>query len=278
MTIDRDTYAGLAADVLEPQRDQPPLVLLHGLTFDRSTWRPVLRELELLGRGAIAFDLPGHGQSLDLDSYRLSSVVPRIHAAIEAAGLREPVLVGHSVSAVIATAYAAVHRTGGVVNVAQSLYVTPFASFIQAHADEIQGPGFCDVWRELSATMDAHLLPSEAQRMLAAASRPRQEVAAGYWSDLLAHTIADLAVWSAGRLGAVRAARVPYRLIVGSEPDPEYRRWLGSQLPHASLTVLPRSGHFPQVAHPRRFARSLLDFTDRARASSPDLDRAGAVI
>ena len=39
------TLAGLAADDYGNSDDRAPLVLLHGLTFDRSMWRPSLAEL-----------------------------------------------------------------------------------------------------------------------------------------------------------------------------------------------------------------------------------------
>src|SRR4051812_30120741 len=72
-------FAGLAADVTGIADERPPLVFLHGLTFDRRMWRPALRELEVLdpGRRAVAFDLPGHGQSPDLGSYRFSASLGR---------------------------------------------------------------------------------------------------------------------------------------------------------------------------------------------------------
>ena len=39
-----------------------PVVFLHGLTFERGTWRPIVDRLG--GRVlSIAFDLPGHGES-----------------------------------------------------------------------------------------------------------------------------------------------------------------------------------------------------------------------
>jgi pimeloyl-ACP methyl ester carboxylesterase len=44
-------YAGLAADDLGRSDDRPPLVLLHGLTFDRRMWRSALAELEAIDPG-----------------------------------------------------------------------------------------------------------------------------------------------------------------------------------------------------------------------------------
>jgi pimeloyl-ACP methyl ester carboxylesterase len=39
-----------------------PVVLLHGLTFDRAAWAPIVRKL---GEGVrtVAIDLPGHGET-----------------------------------------------------------------------------------------------------------------------------------------------------------------------------------------------------------------------
>jgi pimeloyl-ACP methyl ester carboxylesterase len=39
-----------------------PVVLLHGLTFDRRSWRPIIERLGGSVR-SIAVDLPAHGES-----------------------------------------------------------------------------------------------------------------------------------------------------------------------------------------------------------------------
>ena len=58
-TIHRTASGGLA---YEMHGDGIPVVFLHGLTFDRTTWRPII---ERLGDGvrSIAVDLPGHGDT-----------------------------------------------------------------------------------------------------------------------------------------------------------------------------------------------------------------------
>ena len=58
-------FAGLAANKHGSDDGRPPVVLLHGLTFDRSMWRPALDELAGLDprRRVLALDLPGHGES-----------------------------------------------------------------------------------------------------------------------------------------------------------------------------------------------------------------------
>ena len=87
--IPSPTYAGLAADKSGMPDGRPPIVLLHGLTFDRTMWRPALAELQTIdpGRRAIALDLPGHGESPDASTYVLEATVDRVHDAIVEAGL-----------------------------------------------------------------------------------------------------------------------------------------------------------------------------------------------
>jgi pimeloyl-ACP methyl ester carboxylesterase len=62
------------------------------------------------------------------------------------------------------------------------------------------------------------------------------------------------------RLGALRAPRIPYHVVVGEELEAGYRDWLASQLPQATATVLPRSGHFPHIAYPQRVAERVASF------------------
>jgi pimeloyl-ACP methyl ester carboxylesterase len=136
------TLAGLAADDYGHSDDRAPLVLLHGLTFDRSLWRPSLAELSRIdpGRRVLALDLPGHGASPGWPSYDVQSLADGIHRAVDEAGLQSPVVVGHSIGGVIATAYAAQHPTCGVINVDQPLQVAPFAALVQSVADKPSPP------------------------------------------------------------------------------------------------------------------------------------------
>jgi pimeloyl-ACP methyl ester carboxylesterase len=96
------------------------VVLLHGLTFDRGTWRSVG---ERLGDGvrSIAFDLPGHGESGGELPRTLVEVADAIGGALDALAIRDPVLVGHSISAVISLIYAASRPVRGVVDIDQPL-------------------------------------------------------------------------------------------------------------------------------------------------------------
>jgi len=252
-------FARLAGDLNGDPDDRAPLILLHGLTFDRAMWRPALAELATIdpGRRVLAVDLPGHGYSPAWPSYDAEGVAEAVHRAALAAKLPAPVLVGHSVAAMIATVYAARYPARGVVNVDQWLQIEPIARLVQSQAGQIRGPGFPAIWEMFEASMHMELLPSAAQELLRSARYLGQDLITGYWRELLERPVAELASDVAAMLAGLRAAKVPYLFIAGHDVEPEYQDWLNHALPRARVTVWPGSGHFPHLAHPRRFAECL---------------------
>lgn len=253
------TLAGLAADDYGHADDRAPLVLLHGLTFDRSLWRPAMAELYRIdpGRRGLALDLPGHGASPGWPFYDVQSLARGVHRAVEEAGLQSPVVVGHSIAGIVATAYAAQYPTRGVINVDQPLQVAPFAEMVQSLADKLRGPAFPAVWQMFASSMHIELLPEAAQELVRSSSQPRQDLVLAYWREVLDRPVSELADFAAAALEAVRGAGVPYLVVAGASLEPEYQRWLSSMLPQAAVTVWPGSGHFPHLAHPDRFAECL---------------------
>src|SRR5260370_730064 len=85
-------FADLAGDLDGEPDHGTPLVLLHGLTFDRTMWRPALAELAELdpGRQVLTLDLPGHGAAPAWPSYDLESVARALYRGGREAGLHPP--------------------------------------------------------------------------------------------------------------------------------------------------------------------------------------------
>lgn len=255
------SFAGWAGDDYGTPDDRPPLVLLHGLTFNRAMWGPALEALKSADpcRRVLTFDLPGHGQSPPSESYAMGDVVAGLHQVIEVAGLASPILVGHSAAAIIATMYAMQHPTSGVVNVDQPLQTGPFAEMLRSMKDQLRGPAFPSIWANFLEHMHIDRLPAAAQELLRSTSTPQQELVLGYWHDILNRPAADLNADIAAIPSKLRAAGQPYLIIAGEEVDAGYREWLKQELPDASIVVLAGSGHFPQLAHPDMFAQCLAD-------------------
>ena len=254
------TYAGLAADDLGRPDDRAPIVLLHGLTFDRTMWRPALAELETIdpGRRAIALDLPGHGESPDASSYALEATVERVRAAIVEAGLRDPILVGHSASASVAAMYATRYPTSGIVLVEGGFLVAPFAEMLRSMEPVLRGPGFGAAWSRISEyAFRLDEVPADVRSFVEATSRPRQDVVLGYWQDLFERTPAELQAWVDEGAATLRQSGLSVTSVVGQDPVADETAWLEANLPAARTLVWPGSGHFPHLAHPRAFAELL---------------------
>ncbi|MGK5683881.1 alpha/beta fold hydrolase [Actinoplanes sp. URMC 104] len=235
-----------------------PLVLLHGLTFDRRQWEPLRREMAAVDadRVILAPDLPGHGTAPARASYRLEEVAEVLHSQITAAALPEPpTVVGHSLSGVIATVYAARYPTRAVVNLDQPLLPGPFGALVRAAEPELRGPGWRKVWERLVAGMGIEALEGEARR-LAEASEPRPELLLGYWDELLHGTDEQLRADRERDLRRIGERGIGYRWVTAAEPLASYVDWLTAMLPATAVTVWPGS-HLPHLERPRELARLL---------------------
>ncbi len=95
----------MALYVCERGGDGPPLVLLHGAGRSSADWDAVAAELGGEHR-VIAVDFPGHGCSPDLTPWTVPGVVRWIAEELDARGVGEPVVVGHSLGGLVAVEYA----------------------------------------------------------------------------------------------------------------------------------------------------------------------------
>ncbi|WFE53573.1 alpha/beta fold hydrolase [Micromonospora sp. WMMD1155] len=239
--------------------DRPPLVLLHGLTYDSRQWGPVRRELAAIDadRQVLALDLPGHGDSPRRASYRMTEVAEVVHAQVTGAGLDTPIVVGHSVGAVVATAYAARYPVRGVVNLDQILLPGPFGVAVRQAEPTLRGPQWREVWDRMLARMGIESLPAEARELVATATDPRPDLLLGYWGEILHGSDEEVAADRFRDLRSIGERNIPYRWVASSEPRAPYLAWLTEALPEIEVTVLP-GGHFPHLAEPATIARLLV--------------------
>jgi pimeloyl-ACP methyl ester carboxylesterase len=249
-------YGQLAADDYGSGGQQPPLVLLHGLTFDRRHWTPVLEQPSIAAsdRRVITFDLPGHGESPDRDSYRAAEVAEVLHDAIEEAGAEAPVVAGHSIGGALATTYASRYPVSGVVNIDQPLLAGGFADFLKQSESVLRSDGYLRVWETLLAGMGVGELPEPARKLVCTRTTPRQDLFLGYWDELISESVGELDEARVRDLAAVRSAGVPYHYIAGNEVPAAYQSWLKAALPDVEITVFAGAGHFAHLTRPAEVA------------------------
>lgn len=250
-------YGDLSGTLTGLVSNRPPLVLLHGLTFDRRQWFPLLRFDEIgAHRQALALDLPGHGASPRQADYRMESVAGLVQQAVSAAGLEAPVMVGHSIGAVIATEYAARYPARGVVNLDQPLLPGPFGTLVREAEPLLRSPDWRMFWDRMLAGMGIESLSPEDRALVVQTSNPRADLLLGYWDEILHSTDAAIRERRGKDLVAIAAQGIGYRWVTAAEPPVPYAGWLSNALPGVEITVLP-GGHFPHLAYPGELAKLL---------------------
>jgi pimeloyl-ACP methyl ester carboxylesterase len=265
-------WAGLAGRTLGDARAHgAPCVFLHGLTFDRRMWDPVLDALPF-GHRAIAFDLPGHGGSPELPQHGLAVVAEAVHEAVLDADLDAPIVVGHSIGGTLAGIYAATYPAGGVVTVTTPLRLEPFAQLLRSLRAQLAGDGFAEAWALYQDSWHMELLTSAQRALLRAGDRrgddALRQLVLSYQSDLLAGPLDDVLRERDERLSQFRTAGTPYLSLHACPIDPADGAWLHQRLPQAEILVWPVGHHFPHLAHPARLA-ALLTGLAGGRSSWP---------
>jgi pimeloyl-ACP methyl ester carboxylesterase len=256
-------HAGLAATERPgADPDAPVFVFLHGLTFDSRMWAPVLEELPAAHR-AIALDLPGHGGSPPFAARGLAAVVHAVHAAVDAAAVDAPIVVGHSIGGPVASIYGSMHPSAGVVSIEAPIRLEPFAAMLHA-APQLGGPGFAEFWSQIDASMRVDLVPASYRELLREDAGQVQDLFLRYQADLLERPIEEVLRWRDEAMAAFAAFGVPYLSLLATEPDPADVAWLEELVPQAEVVVWPVGHHFPHLARPALFANLLGELVRRA--------------
>jgi pimeloyl-ACP methyl ester carboxylesterase len=87
--------------------DRPAVVMLHGAGLDHTVWALSARSLAHRGRAVLAPDLPGHGRSEGPALPSIAAMAAWLIGLLDAAGIAEAALVGHSMGSLIALEAAA---------------------------------------------------------------------------------------------------------------------------------------------------------------------------
>jgi pimeloyl-ACP methyl ester carboxylesterase len=239
-----------------------PVVFIHGLTFNRSTWRPILDRLAGRFR-CVAVDLPGHGGSARLP-HSLDEIGRQIYWLVSDLGIEQPVIVGHSLGGIIATMYAATFPVAGVVNVDQPLDTTPFIRILQQSEAALRGPHFAAAFEPIRQSIGVELLPEPLRSSTLATQTVRQDLVLAYWNETFRRSPEELqALLDEG----LRRITVPYLVVFGHQRSDDERVRLQNRLSRLELEEWPDRGHMVHLMEPERFARRLAAFVDTCSGS-----------
>jgi len=97
---DRPTWFYSAGKAIDPAR--PTVVFIHGAQNDHSVWSLQSRYFACHGYNVLAVDLPGHGRSSGPALVTIEAMAVWLLALLDAAGVGQVNLIGHSMGSLIA--------------------------------------------------------------------------------------------------------------------------------------------------------------------------------
>lgn len=252
----------------------PPLLLLHGLACDSTTWLPVIDQLSEHFT-VIAPDLLGHGESdAPRADYTLGAYANAMRDLLTVLGFDKVTVVGHSFGGGVAMqfAYQFPERSERVVLVASGglgADVTPLIRMLTIPGSSaamklatfgLWRPAVAKTLRSLShlpfmVTNDFDEIANVYERL----ADPRKLRAV----QRLTSSVMDWRGQIVTMSDRAYLARLMPVMVIWGHDD------LVIPVSHASSTpslgtsevhIFPRSGHFPHVDDPDRFVRHVLDF------------------
>jgi pimeloyl-ACP methyl ester carboxylesterase len=222
----------------------PPIVFVHGWGCDRSYLAPQA-EFFAPRHTVLAVDLRGHGESGRPDPaagrYDVDVLADDVLAVAAAAGLRRPVLVGHSLGALIGLSGAA--RPGALSALIMvdpaPISNEPAKAFFRESVDAVRADADRS-WRTSFAT--GFFLPTDTVR--------RDEIIAGFPAgDPGIAAAVLLAMGEFDGVSALRQATVPV-LSIGSAHPANSAADLRAACPGIAIGQTVGSGHFNQLEVP----------------------------
>ncbi|MEW5914571.1 MAG: alpha/beta hydrolase [Thermodesulfobacteriota bacterium] len=242
----------------------PALVLIHGWLCDLEYWREQIPVLAKNHR-VIALDLIGHGKS---DAPRLAYtqglLARSVLAVMDQAGVKDAVLVGHSMGAAVARRVALEHprRVRALISMDGALEMPPL------------DPKDYEPWRRGMAVFAAQFQGPDGQQKVGPFFDSMQDkstpVALRQW--VKARALAT--PWHVGRSALEefvkpgnwdrRPLRLPVLAIYVPNPQlpPDFEGWLRVLFPDLRCRRIDGAGHFVMLEKPQPVNALILDFVD----------------
>lgn len=239
--------------------DAPPVVLFHGASGNLGDLRLAIGERLAARYRVILVDRPGHGWSDRPDGRADASPARQaelIHQALTKIGIGKAIVVGHSWSGALATAYTlaypndvaglvllapVTHRWPGGIAWVNHVVATPVIGPLVAYT-LVLPLGYFMVQPGVAAVFAPEIAPPDyvertGTRMIL---RPSEFIANG-------QDIAGLKAFVTAQAPRYGEIKVPMAIIAGDADTIVYTdihsRGIAAQVPQATLTVLPGVGH-----------------------------------
>lgn len=259
-----DTNGG-AIRVTESGAGEPALVFLHYWGGSSRTWQGVIDRLAGKAR-CLALDQRGWGESIATDGrYDLAAIADDVEAVARKLGLRDFVLVGHSMGGKVAQIVAGRRPAGlaGLVLVAPAP-PTPMPVPEAQRAAMLASYGSRDGILQALSVLTARPLPNELREQVIEDTLAGAPEAKPAWTDR--GMIEDVSEELVG-------VTTPTIVVIGDRDQVEHeaplREAFARFLPQATFRVLEGVGHLSPLQAPDAVADACLALLERLRSRKP---------
>lgn len=253
----REAYAYTGGKPFDPAL--PCVVFVHGAACDHSVWTLLARWFAHHGHGVLALDLPGHRRSAGPALPSVEAMADWVLALLQAAGVAQAALVGHSMGSLVAlqAAARAPERATQLVLLGTSVPMPVPQALLElalsdtaAAIDRVVGFSF--------STLAAKPSYPGPGTWLRGASRALMRLVVAQGEARLFHT--DYAACNAysGGLEAATQVRCPAHLLLAAQDQMTLPRGASevAQRLHATVHTVP-GGHFMMQECPDGVLRAL---------------------
>jgi len=251
----------------------PAVVLLHGLGGFAQSWRHTIDALAPRAT-VFALDLPGFGRSAKPSTaYRLGYFARALHGFLDAVGVAQASVVGHSLGGSVAVTYALTHPSR-VERVALVAALVPGFTFRMSGAYRLialplvgEVLGWCarpSVYKAAIARCFHVPRASEVDFLIEHdyAVRTGTEARAA-WLSTARHIRTEFVDHRADYRRAITTLDLPTLFVHGRQDPavaPSHATEAASGFPRAALRWVDDCGHFPHLEHPRAVNGWLAEF------------------
>lgn len=236
---------------------RPVLLLLHGAGGSHLDWPPQLRRVEEMGSCAV--DLFGHGRSAKPGRSSVSDHADDVLELIDALGLTQIILVGHSMGGAVALEIALREPNAAIALV---LVASGARLKVNRRLLDLVGANYEQAVEMITGLVWAQGVPADvvgrgqALMMQCDPTVVENDFAACNEFDVMQ----DLATLT-----------IPTLVLTGTEDrltPPKYGKYLADNIPDAEFVLIEGAGHMLAQERPEQVARHIIDFAGRRASPS----------
>lgn len=241
---------------------EPTVFPLHGVGGGKIYWERQLEVLAAAGYRAVAWDMPGYGESGMIEPYTLTDLARALEQLIDHIAPKRTVLLGHSMGGMVALeAYAAYPQkiSAMILSGTSPAFGRPDGAWQQEFLNQRLAP--LDAGKSM-----ADLAPDLVRNMVAKSAEPagvKRAVQIMSAVPSATYRKALHALMSFDRRSILPSIGVPTLALAGEvDPNapPAVMQKMAEKIPGALYECLPNAGHLASLEQPAAFNTSVLRF------------------